>query len=118
MIIYLFRKREKKECPICRKAIIISSKHVEMANFVAKIHTMLSQEVQNRRKELLIERENVVKRTAEEAAAATQQQRRAVYGFGDDFLVQEIHGFYDNVRMLTRNVALIDGHVIYANLLL
>jgi hypothetical protein len=57
--------KEKKECPICRKIIQNATKHVEMDNFVSKIHTMLSQEIQDRRNELVIERENTVRTITE-----------------------------------------------------
>ncbi|OXA60083.1 uncharacterized protein LOC110844542 isoform X2 [Folsomia candida] len=94
-------KKEKKECPICRKPIIICTKHVEMQNFVTKIHTMMSQDIQDKRNELVSERENTI------ASGARQRPEFGLANF-NEYLVQEINGFYNNVQILGREVASMD----------
>lgn len=96
-------KKEKNECPICRKAIAACTKHVEMDNFVTKIHTLLSQDIQNRRKDLEIERENTVRIADEEEA------RRPISDINE--YLHEINGFYSNVRFLGHDLVSMEDRV-------
>jgi pSer/pThr/pTyr-binding forkhead associated (FHA) protein len=64
--------RKKNDCPICRKHIRGCSRHVEIDNFVDKVHALLSPEVQNHRSAFIAERKAQEQRQATTAAAPPQ----------------------------------------------
>lgn len=64
----------------------------------------MSQDIQDKRNELVSERENTI------ASGARQRPEFGLANF-NEYLVQEINGFYNNVQILGREVASMDRQV-------
>jgi hypothetical protein len=90
--------KRKMECPNCRKPVKLQVKHVEMENFITKLHTMFSEEIKTKRVQILDERKREVESIAAASEAARNASRARPRGAVPDF--EQRFDFYADLNNL------------------